>query len=366
MEFSWKKVITFSGAIVAYLIGSGFASGQEALQFLASFGLAGATGTLIMTSFIYLGFSYAIMDDGYKLQLTSSNKIFSYYCGRYVGKFYEFYTPVFLFLVFVVMLSGAGAVLFEYYGIAPLFGRVIMALLSLATVLIGLNGLVKIVSKIGPVIIIFIIIIGTANIVMNPGGIAQSDEILKSITVTKAAPTWYISGIIFPAMGCIMITPFLASLGASAKSRKEAKLGGLFGALLFSAALTIFTYGLLANIGELYQKSVPTLYIANKLFPPLGMMFSIILISGIFSTAVPMLWLSCNRISPDENSKKFKVSAIVLTAIALVASKFPFATLVNLIYPMTGYLGIFLLICILVKRLRKEESASVTKQTIQA
>lgn len=366
MEFSWKRVITFGGAIVAFLIGSGFSSGQEALQFLASFGLAGATGALIMTCAIYLGFSYAIMDDGYKLQLTSPNKIYSYYCGRYVGRFYEFYTPIFLFLVFVVMLSAAGAVLSEYYGIEPLFGRVIMALLSLATVLIGLNGVINIVSKIGPVIILFIVILGTANIVMNPGGIAQADEILKSITVTKAAPTWYISGIIFPAMGCIMITPFLARLGASAKSSKEAKLGGLFGALLFSTALTIFAYGLLANIGELYQKSIPTLFIANQISPLLGMIFSIMLISGIFATAVPMLWLSSNRISPDEKSKKFKISAIVLTAIALVASKFPFATLVNLIYPLTGYLGIFLLICILAKRLRKKESVSVTNQTIQA
>lgn len=366
MEFSWKKVFTFSGAIVAYLIGSGFASGQEALQFLASYGLVGCTGALLMTCAIYLGFCYAIMDDGNKLQLTSSNKIFSYYCGRYVGTFYEFYTPVFLFLVFVVMLSGAGAILSEYYGIAPLFGRVIMALLSLATVLLGLNGLVNIVSKIGPLIILFVSIVGIASIVMNPGGIAQADETLKSITVIKAAPTWYISGIIFPAMGCIMITPFLASLGASAKSRKEAKLGGLFGALTFSAAVIIFAFGLLANIGDLYQKSVPTLFLANQIFPLLGMVFSIILICGIYTTAVPMLWLSCNRIDPEETSKKFKISAVVLTVIAFVASKFPFATLVNLIYPVTGYLGIFLLICILVKRLRKKESASVTKQTIQA
>ncbi|MFA6808180.1 MAG: hypothetical protein WCR27_04235 [Eubacteriales bacterium] len=361
MEFSWKKVITFSGAIVAYLIGSGFASGQEAMQFLASFGLVGCTGAIIMTCAIYLGFCYSIMDDGYKLQLTSSNKIFEYYCGKYVGRFYEFYTPIFLFLVFVVMISGAGAILSEYYGVAPVYGRVIIVLLSLSTVMLGLNNLVNIVSKIGPIIILFIVIVGGTNIIMNPSGLAQADETLKSITVIKAAPTWYISGLIFPAMGCMMITPFLASLGARARSGKEARYGGLGGGLLFSIAVTIFSYGLLTSIGELYEKSIPTLFIANKISPVLGMLFSIILICGVYNTAVLMLWLSCNRIFQDEKSKKFRISAVVLAIIAFVASKFPFATLVNLIYPFTGYLGIFLLICILVKRLRKKASASVAK-----
>lgn len=197
---------------------------------------------------------------------------------------------------------------------------------------------------------------------MNFEEIFKADEILNSVTVIKAAPTWYISGVIFPAMGCMMSAPFLATLGASAKSRREAKLGGLCGALIFSSAVVVFAFGLLANLGDLYQKSVPTLFLANKIFPPLGMIFSIILIIGVYTTAVPMLWLSCNRITADEKSKKFKIATIVLTVIALIASRFPFANLVNLIYPFTGYLGVFLLICILVKRLRKL-SVSAKKET---
>lgn len=36
MEFSWKNVIKLSGAYIAYLIGSGFATGQEVMQYFAS------------------------------------------------------------------------------------------------------------------------------------------------------------------------------------------------------------------------------------------------------------------------------------------------------------------------------------------
>ena len=47
--FRWSKVFTFAGAIVAYLIGSGFASGQEAMQFFTAYGPAGCFGAVIIT-----------------------------------------------------------------------------------------------------------------------------------------------------------------------------------------------------------------------------------------------------------------------------------------------------------------------------
>lgn len=352
-NFSLKKIFTFSGAIVAYLIGSGFASGQEAMQFLTSFGLWGCLGAVIFTLVIYVFFSSTIMEDGHKLKLNNSNKIFTYYCGKHLGLFFEWYTPVFLFLVFIVMISGAGATLFEYYGLEPLIGRVIMAVLSLLTVLLGLDSLVNIVSKIGPAIILFVVIIGIANIVMNPAGILHADQILETITVKKAAPTWYISGIIFPSMGCVMITPFLASLGSKATSKKEAKLGGILGGFTFAAAVAVISFGLMASIGELYSKDIPSLFIADKMFPAVGTIFSFILFGGIYTTAVPMLWLSCNRIYTDEKSKNFKILAVILTIIAFIGSRFKFATLVNIFYPISGYLGVLLLLCIVKKQLIK-------------
>jgi len=61
----------------------------------------------------------------------------------------------FLFGVFVVMISGAGATLTEYYGLHPMVGRVGMALVSFITVSLGLDKLSKILGGIGPIIIVF-------------------------------------------------------------------------------------------------------------------------------------------------------------------------------------------------------------------
>lgn len=357
--FRWSKVFTFAGAIVAYLIGSGFASGQEAMQFFTAFGPAGCFGAIVITLLLYIWFSSVIMEDGRRLQLDSANKIFTYYCGRYLGKFFEIFTPIFLFLVFSVMIAGAGATLNEYYGLNPQTGRIIMAVLALGTVILGLDGLVSIVSKIGPAIIIFAVIVGIGNIVMNPSGLAKANETMASIKVTKAASNWLISGIIFPAMGCIMLAPFLAQLGKEAGSKKEAKTGGFIGGFAFAAAVMVMAYGLMASIGDLYNKDVPSLFIADKMFPAIGILFSVILFAGIYTTAVPMLWLSCNRLVSDEKDKKFKILALILTIIAFIGGQFSFSALVNSLYPISGYFGIILMLCILKTQLKKKEVPSV-------
>lgn len=75
-QFSWVNIITFAGAIVAYLIGSGFASGQEAMQFFTSFGVKGCLGAILITMCLYVWFSSTIMEDGRRLKLESTNQIF--------------------------------------------------------------------------------------------------------------------------------------------------------------------------------------------------------------------------------------------------------------------------------------------------
>ena len=350
--YNAAKVVNLAGAMVAYLIGSGFASGQESLQFFTAFGTWGCLGAGICAGALYLFFSTVIMEDGRKLRLTQSNDIFRYYCGRYVGTFYEWYTPFFLFLVFVVMISGAGSILHEYYGLHPLIGRALMAGLSLAVVLLGLNRMIDIIGKIGPVIIVFAIVVGLANIYLSADGFAGADATLAVIEVNRAAPTWYLSGIIFAAFGCILAAPFLARIGATTSSATEARLGGGLGAATFIVACMVMAYGLMASIGDIHAKNVPALVLADKMFPAVGVVFSLVLFGAVFSTAVPMLWLSCNRISTDEKSGKFRTAAVILTMIAFLGGQLPFAKLVNTIYPFTGYLGILLILCIGIRYFR--------------
>ena len=340
------------GAIVAYLIGSGFATGQEALQYFSSFGAAGATGALVITIVLYCYVTAVVLRDGRNLRLKSGNRIFEYYCGKYLGTFFGVFAPAFFFCMYAVMLSGAGAALTEHLGWNGQVGIIVMAIAALATVMLGLDGLVSVVSKLGPLIVALSLVIGVIGIVRKPQGIAESADILPAIDVLQAAPNWAVSGLIFPGLGILMLVPFLASLSRRVRTDREAVTGGLAGAVTFVAAVAVVAFGLLANIGDVYDKQIPMLWIADQVFSGAGSIFSLILFAGIYTTAVPLLWTAVNRIEADDKSRRAKILALVGTVVAVLLAQVPFADLVNLLYPIAGYLALVLLACIIGRHIR--------------
>lgn len=340
------------GAVVAYLIGSGFATGQEALQYFSSFGATEAAGALVITFILYCYVTAVVMRDGRNLRLQSGNKIFEYYCGKYIGGFFGIFAPLFFFCMFAVMLAGAGAALNEHLGWNEQIGIFVMAAAALLTVMAGLDSLVSIVSKLGPVIVALSLIIGVVGIVRSPQGIAESAETLPTLDVLQAAPNWAVSGFIFPALGILMLVPFLASLSRRSGNDREAVAGGLVGAVTFVAAVAVVAYGLLANIGDVYDKQIPMLWIADQVFTGAGTLFSVILFAGIYTTAVPLLWTSINRIESNDKSKRAKLFALIATVVAVLLAQVPFAELVNFLYPIAGYFALGLLACIVVRQIR--------------
>ena len=82
------------------------------------------------------------------------------------------------------------------------------------------------------------------------------------------------------------------------------------------------------------------------------------MLMGIFSTAVPMLWMVCRK-AGEERTKKYNLTCVVTVIAALILSMLPFTTLVGTIYPYTGYIGVILMICVFVKQvlIKKEKEA---------
>jgi uncharacterized membrane protein YkvI len=352
------NVVKYSGSIVAFLIGSGFASGQEVMQFFTSYGvLWSGLGGLISLG-LFLWFTTITVQDAQILKLEDTNAIFEHYCGNIIGAVFKWITPVFLFMVYVIMISGAGALLFEFYGIPAIFGRAVMSLLSLITVLLGLDRLVSVVGRIGPFLIIFIIFIGLSAIIANFDGIRSADKELAALSVPKATKYWWFSGLTYASFCAVVILPFLAGIGRSNPNRREMALSGCLGCGAFILTAMAVSYGMLAYISQIYNKNIPAVFVANLLIPGAGIIFSIVLYAGIYTTAVPMLWSSCNKISSDEKGLKFRLSVIILTLIAFFGGRLPFATLVNIVYPYMGYLGIFLFVGMLITQLRGKRASA--------
>lgn len=341
---STVNVIKFAGAYVAFMIGSGFATGQEIMQFYTSHGIL-SIGAVLISMFFFAWVGGSVMALGYDHANEPEGKAYQRFCGKYLGTFYEYFVPFFLFCVVVIMISGAGATLNEYYGLNYNVGCFIMALLVFIAYVFGLNGLINVIGFIGPVIIIFTIGIGLVILAKSGSNLSNAGEIMQTVEVSKAAPNWWLSGILYAGYNLFGSVIFLTALGGTAKSRKEAMAGGMIGGIALMTATLVMNLALLANIKEMSTLSIPTLSLAKSISPILGIIFSVILLCGIFSTAAPMMWTVCDRIT-KEGTNKSKIIAAVLVVIAFICGRLPFGTLVGTIYPYTGYLGMLLFICL--------------------
>ncbi|MBP1926784.1 putative membrane protein YkvI [Sedimentibacter acidaminivorans] len=348
-----KQVVRISGAFVAFLIGSGFATGQEVIQYFAAYGYRGIAGIMVMFClFMYTGVSF--ITAGYEYKNLREYNIYIYYCGMHIGRFYNLFTIVFAYMSVIVMISGAGATLNEQYSLPVFIGCIIMALLSCCTVILGLNKIVDIIGKIGPVIVILSIFLGLSSIVKNPIGLQNADKIIPNLKLMKSSSNWFFSACLYVGFSILWLATFLSSMGARANSKKEASLGVIGGVTAFSLAVLSIALGLLANIELVEGTMIPSLILAKNINERFADIFSLTVVLGIYTTAVPLLWSVSSRIS-HEKSYKFSITTIILAIVAtLIGLTFPFDFLVNLIYGINGYIGLLFLLLMIIKGIKNK------------
>lgn len=337
---SMKNIVKFAGAYVACAIGSGFATGQEIMQFFSGHGLMSLLGVTV-TTILFAWCGGMFMKHGYEKQLREPGEIMGFYFGPKLSRFFEILFQIFLYGVYVVMIAGAGATLSEYFGLDPMVGRVTMAAAAFFTVILGLTKLTDILGSLGTVIIVFALAVGVYSFASNLDGLRTVSSVLPTLEITKTQGGWLGSAILYPGFNAIIVMILSCSMGRFANSSKEAYRGGLLGGVLFGAAILAMNLGLLANIGDVFDKAVPTLVLADRISPIIGLVFSVIICCGIYTTTVPMLWVVVRHFAQD-GTKKFFLIALGLSALGMVLGMTDFKALVNIIYPFSGYAGVIL------------------------
>ncbi|MGN0658844.1 MAG: hypothetical protein ACI4LA_04490 [Emergencia sp.] len=344
-KISPVRVFRYAGAYIAFEIGSGFATGQEIMQFYTSYGLWSLGAALIsMLLFSWAGSRIMVM--GYE-RGSDLQRPYQLICGRIPGIFFEFFVMIYLFGVLAVMLSGAGAGLQNCCGISHRTGSSVMALAIFLAAALGLEKLIGLVGAAGPVIIAGILLVSVWTLVSKGGITPEKAAWTADITQLRPAGSWAVSGILYPAYNLVSSVPFLMALGKDAASAKEAAAGGITGGCLLMITVIFVDLAFLAS-PETAGSQVPSLDLAEAVSPEMEAVFMAVLLAGIFSTAAPVLWTICSALAPD-GGKASVLIALLVSIDALILGQMPFDELVGMIYPYTGYVGLILIACIAVR-----------------
>ena len=127
-----------------------------------------------------------------------------------------------------------------------------MTILVLIAFICGLNGLVNIIGFIGPVIVIFSLLVGFIILFENLDGLKNISQAMTEVNLTKAGGNCIKSGVLYTSYNMVSGLFFFTALANSANNKEEAKLGATVGSLLLMIVILVMNFALLSKIKNIY------------------------------------------------------------------------------------------------------------------
>ena len=341
---TFKVAATYIGTVV----GAGFASGQEILQFFSIFGLNGFFGLLIV-SMLFVIFGYIIMNLGCELKSTSYLSIIKKAGGKYLGTIIDYMITFFLFGSVTAMIAGSGAIFKQQFDIPAVWGNLVMAFLTTITVLTGIGGVINSISFVVPFLMIAALGVSICSSIFIPPNYCNECNTFGNGLIRN----WLWAAMLYASYNIILSAAVLGPLGNNARDKKIIKNGSILGGIGLGLGAAAIYFTLVRNLPNIIFIEVPMAFIAGRISYPIEIMYIIVLLAEIYTTAVGSLYGFSARIAQVNSSDKHynrlhnKIITIFTAILAFITSKFGFSNLVSYLYPVMGYGGFILLICLL-------------------
>lgn len=347
------SILTFCGACISFYIGAGFATMQEVVQYEASYGTLFPVVILVVaTIYIYTNISFATNGSYYGIK--RGGDIYKLYCsalgekaGNALAKFFDYFSAFFCYMSFVVMCGGANSTLMQQWGLPAGLGAILLTTLVVVTVFFGLDGILNALSKIGPAIIIMILLVSSFTAVTGSGDFISNLHEIDSGKYTDVIEQVgngnpIASGASYGGFVILWFASFLSEIGG--KNRlKEVNTGMLLSALFIFGASTICCIALIGHVGLIATSDIPALVLANQISPVVAFVFALIICAGIYTSATPLLWTAVRKIS-EEGTVGYKATTVITGIIGCIIACFvPYKGLINILYGVNGYLGFVLM-----------------------
>jgi uncharacterized membrane protein YkvI len=345
---SRQIAMAFTGSI----LGAGFVSGQELMQFFAVFGSYGLMGMLLAVLMLLL-LSCLVMKIANRTGITEFDKIIVRKEIPWLRAVFGGVFVFFLFGVIVIMIAGAGALLNQVLSIPALIGNVLMTVFLGVVALWEARGVLTAFSITVPVLIVVAVIsgilsfvfIGGSNMVARP--FSQENPLLGN---------WLFSAILFVSYNMMVIISILVPIAPEVAGDRIIHRGVFQGALQLLIIFACILLPLIFNQPALAGTELPMLTLAERIHPIWGLVYAVLLFCGMFGSSLSCLFGVTYRIKKIKNVKGTTLIP-ALMATAFMGSIVGFKELIGIILPICGYLGFFAMIGIVMHFLSLQQNA---------
>lgn len=341
------SIVGIATTYVGTVIGAGYASGQEILQYFLYFREHTFLIVCIATIFFFL-FGYIPVYLANILASKDYLKVINPRNIKFFSSFSDFFITLSLFGTLVIMLAGSGATFEENFHLPLFVGALIVCILLVLNTYSGLNVIVKVMEILTPIMFLSVLFVGIYSL-LNQN--SYSSEEIENATINNSDLLWHwsISGILYVAFNFQLALAILVPLSYRVKNNRTMFLGVLLGSLMLGACAGFMCWVLKAHIVEIGTEKLPMNILANQMSPLMGFCYAIVIFFGLYSTAITCFYGCVERLKSLRILRRTS-SLIILSITALTgffASLLGFKDLIGIIYPLLGYGGLVIMLIIL-------------------
>lgn len=358
-----KSILTLASVYIGTVIGAGFASGQEILQFFGIYGIWGIMGVVVSTILLAI-ISSAVLQKVYIQKINKFEELGTFYFPRNIFKWINLLLAFLLLTGYFVMLAGSGAIVEEHFGLPALYGIISMSIVSFIVFNFGVEGITRVNNFIVPILIVVIFFVALFIIKKNQlvfSGLytktlltlreinIKSFKInIKEMTFTNIGWLW--SAVVYTCHNSISAIVVMTSLRPFIYNEGAARYGSFLGAVGLGILALLILLTILILYTDIIGLEVPMVAAAHSLGGIIKEVYSGTLLLAMFTTAIANGHGCILRFSFITGIKEGWMR-ILVCVISIPLATLGFKNLVSFFYPLFGYLGfIFGIVTFLKKR----------------
>jgi len=347
VKFSIWRSIQIGAAYVGAIVGAGFASGQEIVQFFLVFGSQGLIG-LMLLGLLFAAFGMAVLFLIEKNGIETYQEMMKLLFGKNLGLLFDVWITLFLLTGLCIMLAGGTTVFVEHLSLPGTLGLGITAG-GVAAGLIGQKkGVLRINSLLIPFMLAAVFSIGIAAAIYGETSIISQIDPPPASGVLVGS-NWLTATVLYLSYNMVMGLVILSSLGKKAVEGNliGAGLGGMF----IGAVALVMGVGILSFSSGAFNYEIPMVYIAGKVHPAFKLVYVVFLWLALLTTAVANAYGLTKSLASLTGWNEQLAGLLILAAV-MPFTPIGFTRLVANLYPLFGYAGLPVVAAIMICTLR--------------
>jgi len=347
----WKRSLAVAASFVGIVVGAGFASGMEALQYFVAYGTNGFFG-VILASVTMLFAATAFMTFGSYFLAREHNEVFYNVTSKPAAFIMDWSAVACMFSVGFVMFAGAGSNLRQSFEWPIWVGAVAMLALML---IVGRFDVDKVSSVIGwatPLLVVFVLIGSIYSFTQvdvswsEVGSYAQQE-----VSRADGTPYWWLGALNHTGLNALCGVSMALVMAGDEFDTKSTRLGGILGGVIYAVMLALLVASLLIQVESVNGNDMPLLAVIDNVDPVLGFIMTWVIFLMVFNTCLGMFYALAKRLTRKKPERFYPVYAIACI-VGFGLSFAGFQPLVSSLYPILGYLGLFVMAVMTVTYLR--------------